>query len=81
MVFEVRRLMYGKYSKFVISAVLGLGLATLFRKVCNNRSCLVFFGPKYTDIDKKTFGFNNKCYTFEKKTGSCDSTKKVIPFA
>ena len=44
-------------------------------------SCLVFFGPKYTDIDKKTFGFNNKCYTFEKKTGSCDSTKKVIPFA
>ena len=30
MAFEVRRLMYGKYSKFVISAVLGLGLATLF---------------------------------------------------
>ena len=70
-----------KYSKFVISAVLGLGLATLFRKVCNDRSCLVFYGPKYTDIDKKMFSFNDKCYTFVKQTGSCDSRKKVIPFA
>ena len=62
--FGVRRLMYGKYSKYVISAVLGLGLATLFRKVCNNRSCLVFFGPKYNnfheaeELIKKGGGFS-----------------------
>ena len=53
MVFQVKRLLYGRYSKMVISAVLGLGLATLFRKVCNERSCLVFFGPKYTDNRQK----------------------------
>ena len=76
-----KRLLHSSLGKIIISILIGLGLATLFRKVCNDRSCLVFFGPKYTDIDKKTFSYNNKCYTFEKKTGSCDKTIKVIPFA
>ena len=81
MAFNIRRLLYGAYSKYFISAVLGLGLATLFRKVCNDRNCLVFYGPKFKEIDKKTFQFNEKCFQFEKKTGSCDKTKKIIPFA
>lgn len=81
MVFNVRRLLYGKYSKFVISAVLGLGLATLFRKVCKDRSCLVFYGPKYEEINNQVFKYNDKCYKFEKNTGTCDKTKKIIDFA
>jgi len=81
MVFNIRRLIYGQYSKYAISAVLGLGLATLFRKVCNERGCLVFYGPKFKEIDKQTFSFNNKCYKFQEKAGSCDKTKKIIPFA
>ena len=52
MAFNIRRLLYGAYSKYFISAVLGLGLATLFRKVCNDRNCLVFYGPKFKEIDK-----------------------------
>ena len=79
--FNTKRLLYGTYSKYVISAILGLGLATLFRKVCNDRNCLVFYGPKYQDIDEKTFYFNKKCYKFEKTAGSCNKTKKIIPFA
>ena len=38
----LRRLIYGDVGKIVISIILGLGLSTLFRKVCKNRNCIVF---------------------------------------
>ena len=41
----VKRLFYGKFSKYAISLILGLGLASLFRKACNSRNCLVFKAP------------------------------------
>jgi hypothetical protein len=41
----LRRLIYSEVGKYVMSILLGLGLATLFRKVCNDRSCLVFHAP------------------------------------
>ena len=55
MAINIQRLLHGQYSKYVISAILGLGLATLFRKVCNDRNCLVFYGPKTNSIKNKSF--------------------------
>ena len=78
---NIKRLLHGHYSKYVISAILGLGLASLFRKICNDRNCLVFYGPKIDTIENKTFGFNDKCFKFEKKTGTCSKQKKIVPFA
>ena len=44
--------------KKVASVILGIGLATMFRRICNNSKCLVIKGPKndqlnhYYRIDK-----------------------------
>jgi len=57
--------------KYVFSILLGLGLATLFRKACNNRNCLVFKPPDMSNIKGKIFGHNNKCYKYEEKTVTC----------
>jgi hypothetical protein len=57
--------------KLVISIVLGIGLASLFRKVCTGRNCIVFKAPDFSEIDKNTYSHNNKCYRFEKKSVSC----------
>ena len=77
----LKRLLYGKYSKYVISAILGIGLATLFRKVCNDRNCLIFKGPKINLIEKKVFKHNNKCYKFKHESCSCNNNKKIVNFA
>ena len=50
---NVKRLINGKFSKYVISAIIGIGLATLFRKACKDRNCLVFKAPNHNEIDKK----------------------------
>ncbi len=78
----VRRLIYSKFGKVVVSILLGLGLATLFRKVCNERNCMVFKAPQLKEIKDKVFKFDNKCYKYEESAQSCKNTdKKIVDFA
>jgi len=78
----VRRLLYSKFGKNVISILLGLGLATLFRKVCNERNCMVFKAHELKEIKEKTFKFDGKCYKYEENSTSCKNTKKrIVDFA
>jgi hypothetical protein len=75
---HLKRLLYGKFSKYVFSAILGIGLATLFRKACDSRNCLVFKAPSMDKIDKQIFKYNKKCYLFESSAQSCDKNKKIV---
>ena len=77
----IRRLITGVFGRSVISILLGLGLATLFRKVCNDRNCLIFKAPKIDKIDNQIFEFDDKCYKFTKKAITCDNSKKIVDFA
>ena len=42
---NLKQLIYSPGGKVFISVLLGLGLATMFRKACNERNCLKFVGP------------------------------------
>ena len=77
----IRRLIKGNFGKTLISILLGLGLATLFRKVCNDRNCLVFKAPEIKKIENQIFEFDDKCFKFKKKATRCDNTKKIVDFA
>ena len=74
-----RRLFYTELGQIFISIILGLGLATLFRKVCTDKNCRQFNGPVISDITDKTFKHGDKCYKYTTQSDKCDSTKKIIP--
>ncbi len=74
MKFNLKDLVNSTRGRYVFSILLGLGLATLFRKACKDRNCLVFKAPSLKDIKGKVFGHNNKCYKFEEKTVTCPNT-------
>lgn len=78
---EIRNLINSKQGKIVISVILGLGLASLFRKVCKGRECLIFNAPSIDKIKNQIFGYNDKCYTFTEKAVTCDKNKKTVKFA
>ena len=78
---NIKRLIHGKFSKYVISAIIGIGLATLFRKACNSRNCLVFKAPHIDKIRNQIFKYNDKCYTFKEQSGTCDTNKKIVEIA
>ena len=60
-----KRLLYTDLGHIFISIILGLGLATLFRKVC-------------TDLEGKVYKHGDKCYKYTTKTDSCDTTKRQV---
>ena len=77
----LRRLIYGDVGKTIISIILGLGLATLFRKVCKDRDCIVFKAPDIKKIKNQIFKFQGKCYKFEENIEKCSNNKKIVEFA
>lgn len=77
----IRRLIYNPYAPYIFSIVLGFGLATLFRKVCNERNCLKFEAPSLDEINSRTFQYGEKCYKYNIQAQHCDTTKKIIDFA
>ena len=77
----IRRLINGAFGRAIISILLGLGLATLFRKVCNDRNCLVFKAPGIDKIENQIFEFDDKCYKFKKKATKCNKKKKIVDCA
>lgn len=77
----IRRLIYSKIGKYVMSILLGLGIATLFRRACKDRSCLVFKAAPIDKIKGQIFKFDDKCYEFKEHGQKCDLNKLNIPFA
>tara|TARA_Y100000389_G_scaffold11140_1_gene10335 strand:+ start:6697 stop:6936 length:240 start_codon:yes stop_codon:yes gene_type:complete len=78
---SIKTLLHGKNSKYILSIILGLGLATLFRKVCKNGNCLIFKGANIEKIKDKVFKYDDKCYTYKENIKKCDNNKKMISFA
>lgn len=76
-----KRLLNTPLGNIFISIILGLGLATLFRKVCNDKNCIVFNGPVISDIEDKTYKHGDKCYKYSIESDKCDSTKRIIDMA
>lgn len=67
--------------KIIMSTLLGLGLATLFRKGCIGRNCIEFSAPSLEDIKKKVYKYGDSCFKYEMESRGCDRRKKNVNFA
>jgi hypothetical protein len=76
-----KRLLNTNIGRTFISILLGLGLATLFRRVCTEKNCIKFNGPIIPTEDDKPYKFNNKCYKYSFEPDKCNTTKQIIDFA
>lgn len=75
------RILHSRVGKILMSIILGIGLATLFKKACKGKGCYNFIGPKFEDVKNKQYKFNDKCYTYTEKAVSCDKNKKTLYFS
>ena len=74
----LKSLLNSTKGKIIVSILLGFGIATLFRKSCENRNCLVFKAPSMNKIKNKPFLFDDKCYEYNEKNVTCDNKKKIL---
>ena len=63
-----------------VSIILGIGLASIFRKSCESRNCLIFNAPSITDIKQNVYKHDGRCYKFSERSVKCDphNNKQVL---
>ena len=77
---KFKKAIHTDFGKYIVSIILGIGLAGLFRKSCTNKNCLVFTGPPVDDIRSSTYSHNNKCYQFKESAVKCNTAPRQVEF-
>ena len=66
-----QNLISSKEGNIIISIIWGLGLATLFKKACVGRNCIIIKSPSLKKIKNNIYNFDGKCYKFTPKITKC----------
>ena len=74
---ELKRLVTSDFGIKLLSIILGLGLASIFRKVCSNNNCLVIKGPKIVEMDKY-YKIDKKCYKYNPYPINCPNKENFV---
>jgi len=75
---HLTRFLHTQSGKYIMSALLGFGLATFFRTVCKGKNCIVFKAPPMDEIEDKIYKHQDKCYKFTPVTTKCDANKRNV---
>ena len=62
----------------LMSVIVGLGLATLFRKACSGYGCYVVRGPPLRDLKKYVYKQDGRCYKYTPVAADCDAPAKSV---
>jgi len=72
---------HSETGKHMLSIILGLGIASLFRTICKDKNCIIFKAPPLEDLKDKIYKYNDKCYKYTPVPTKCDASKKIVEFA
>ena len=67
--------------RILMSIVLGVGLASLFKASCKGRNCVVMQAPKLEELKDKIYKVDDKCYKFKPTQTKCSGTTENFEFA
>ena len=73
----LKQLLHNETGGYIISVILGLGLASLFRKACNDRTCIKFDAPSSEEIKNFVYRYNDdKCLKYTPRAIKCDDATR-----
>jgi hypothetical protein len=74
----IDRLLYSPTGQLLVSAIFGLALALMFRRVCKD-NCLIFYAPYTKDIEGKVFKVEDTCFTYSPYMVGCEKPGSKVP--
>jgi hypothetical protein len=77
---NLSKFLHSNTGKYLISIILGIGLATLFRNACKGKNCIAFQAPPLSEIENKIYKHDDKCYKYKPVAISCNKNKKSVSF-
>jgi len=66
--------------KIIMSILLGFGLASLFRTVCKDKDCLLFYAPPLEKIKDKVYKNSDNCVKYTPVPTKCNQSVKTVSF-
>ena len=72
------KFVHTKTGRYLMSIILGLGLASLFRTICKEKNCILFKAPPLDEMDGKVYKYQDKCYTYKSVSTKCDASKTDV---
>lgn len=73
----IQRLFYEENGQIVVSALFGLALALVFRRVCKD-NCVLYYAPDIKEIDNKIFKLEDTCYKYKPYSVKCNHNEKIL---
>jgi hypothetical protein len=67
----VKKMMKDKVGSIVISVILGLGLAAIFRRACSGDGCIVVKPPDRKEVEDHVFRIDKSCYRYSPNVVPC----------
>jgi hypothetical protein len=78
--FYLGKFVHTETGRYIMSILLGLGLASLFRTVCKDKDCLIFKAPPLEKFKDKIYKNGEKCYKYNPIATKCSLNAKTINF-
>jgi hypothetical protein len=74
---SVSQFLQSERGSVLISVIIGFGLATLFRRVCRGKGCVVVKSPPVKDLKKYVYRIDGRCYKYRPYATSCTGTPET----
>ena len=78
---HLEKFVHSNTGKIIMSILLGIVLATLFRAACKGQKCRIISAPPLEELEDQVYKFDDKCYTLEKTAINCDKNKSTVIIA
>jgi hypothetical protein len=62
--------------QILISVILGLGLATVFKKICKGQNCIVIQSPDIKEIEKYYYKVDDNCFKYTPYVTQCSENSQ-----
>ena len=77
---DLKVILHSKNGRILMSVLLGIGISTLFRKVCKDRNCLTFYAPPLDEFKEKIYKNRGKCVKYVPVPTKCSLNAKTVTF-
>jgi hypothetical protein len=73
----IDRLFYDDTGQIIVSALFGLALALLFRRICKD-NCVLYSAPDIKEIEGNVFNLEDTCYKYKSYPVKCNAIDKPL---
>lgn len=78
---HLERFVQTETGKILMSIILGVGLASIFKASCKDKNCILMKAPALDQLNDKVYKVDNKCYKFKPTQTKCNTSKEIYEFA